>query len=435
MKKRDRLNNFVRLLAALVIAAGGFGLWPSSQPESRDSSSLLVSTAYADVLATDLIGGKPQGMYPIDDPPDIAAPSALVATADGLILWERNGTLPLPMASTTKMMTAIIALENSQLQHECLVTMGAANTIGTSASLKQGDVTTMHTLLIGLMLPSGNDAAVAIAENIAGTEFDFVVMMNQKAVELGMLNTNYVDASGLDEDNLYSTVEDYLILARYAMRNEVFRQLVAMREATVIINGREIVWKTTNRLFEMMEGVIGVKTGTNIEADACLVSAVVYNGITFYCVVFGSPTDYSRYTDTITLLNWAFKHYRTVDLISSTDKVADLALLSWIDKTVGVRVPLPITINIFDLAGPIKQEVELEDWQGSIIRGQRVGRIIWSQNGEVLATSELVADTTVAEPGFWKSFTISWDRFWGGFSGKPKHASTQLHLPDILLLP
>ena len=394
------------------------------------------AAAYAEVREDDLVGGIPLLLRPIEGTPDVVAPSALVAAADGTILWSRGGTDRRPMASTTKIMTAVVALENAELDKECLVTAGAARTAGTTAWIQEHDRISLYNLLIGLLVPSGNDAGVAIAENIAGTQFEFVQMMNAKAQSLGMLNTHYVDAHGLDEDELYSTVEDYLILARHAMRNATFREIVCMTEATVYTNsGREIKYISTNKLFYRMEGVLGIKTGTNYEADACLVACVEHNGDVFYSVVFGSPTDESRYRDTEQMLYWAFSHYRTVELINSTTRVADLALTSWIDKTVLVCAAYPVTMPVFNLSGPISQEVELSDWEGSISRGQKVGRVIWMQKSEVIATADLVAAETIDAPNFLESVRIKWERFTGGFNDQPKHADTRIYLPEVLEIP
>ena len=391
--------------------------------------------AYADVYSTDLVGGISLNDRWVEDTPSLEAPCAIIAAADGTVLWERGGDIRVPMASTTKIMTAILAIESADLDRECLVTRGASETGGTSAWLEQGDMVRLYDLLIGLLLPSGNDAAVTIAENLAGTQFDFVARMNEKAFELGMVNTHYIDAHGLDEDGLYSTVRDYLILARYAMRNPVFAEIVAMREATIYLNGRETRYYNTNKLPIYIDGVRGIKTGTNYEADACLVACVEHQGQIFYTVVFGSPTDDSRYRDTVAMLNWAFKHYHTVELINPSTEVGSMALVDWIDHRVRVRAPFAVTVSVFDMDGPIRQEVELENWSGAVSRGQRVGRVIFSQGSEVIATSELVSDETVDEPDFWKKISIRWDRFKGGFSGQPRHAETTIYLPDSIELP
>jgi D-alanyl-D-alanine carboxypeptidase (penicillin-binding protein 5/6) len=446
MMKKKSTWPILRLLLALLIVAGGFGFIPNpalqaplgqgeQQIDWLARQSPFLSTAYADQQATDLVAGTPLADSPVSDAPNITSPSALVATADGTILWERGGLIQRPMASTTKIMTAVVALEHASLDMQCTVTMGAANTDGSSAWIMQGDVASLYDLLVGLMVNSGNDAAVAIAENVAGDVFTFVDMMNTKAQELGMKNTHFVDPNGLGEDGLHSTAEDYLILTRYAMRNETFRSIVCMHDATVYINGRQIDYFSTNKLFYRMDGVIGVKTGTNYMADNCLVACIDHDGMLFYTVVFGAPSDEARYDDTVRLFEWAFYHYRHVELINSNTLVADLALKSWPNETVPVRAPHPVAISVFDYGGPILQEVELADWEGSISRGQKVGRIIWSQNGEVLATSDLVADAARNAPTFWENISIKWDRFVKGIGGNPGYSETKVYLPGTFEIP
>ncbi|MCL2136478.1 MAG: D-alanyl-D-alanine carboxypeptidase [Coriobacteriia bacterium] len=420
-------------LSLLLVLFGSKALALAGFNGSLAARLLEPMPAYADVRSDDLVAGIPLADRHVDDTPNIVAPSALVAAEDGTVLWERGGLIRRPMASTTKIMTAVVALENASLDMECTVTWGAASTGGTSAWLEQGDRLTLYDLLIGLLLPSGNNAGVAIAENVAGTQYQFVEMMNAKARELGMLDTHYVDPHGLDEEGLYTTAEDYLVLARYAMRNQTFREIVCMTSATIYtLDGREISYVSTNKLFYMMDGVMGIKTGTNYEADACLVSCVNHQGTVFYAVVLGSPTDETRYSDMVNILEWAFRHYRPVELINSNYVVADLALVSWLDKTVTVRAPYPVSIPIFDLAGLITQEVQLNDWEGSITKGQKVGRIIWTQNNEVIATSDLVAAETIDGPGFKERMSIGWDRFFGGLTQQAGHAQTLIYLPEFL---
>ncbi|MCL2883751.1 MAG: hypothetical protein FWF30_04745, partial [Coriobacteriia bacterium] len=414
---------------------GGWAAQVQAQAQAQGlgaSPALFSNIAYADSLPTDQVGGVSLADQPVSDAPDIQASYGTVAAADGTMLWSRDTTTETPMASTTKIMTAIVALESADPNMDCTVTPGAASTGGSTAGLRAGEVVKLKDLLVALLLPSGNDAAVAIAENIAGTQFAFVDMMNKKAADLGMNNTHFADTNGLTEVNHYTTVQDYLILARYAMQNDTFKSIVGMQEDTVTIGQRQVTYHNTNLLFNDMDGVLGIKTGTNIISQSCLVACVQHNGLTFYSIIFGSPTDASRYQDTETLLNWAFKHYWKAKLIDSTQTVANMAMTDWIDKSVPVSVPQPVVTNIFDCNGPITQDVEVADWPGAVHKGDKVGRIVWSQNGEVIASSDLVAAADQAAPNIWERIAIGWQRFWGGFSGKPKHLTTEVTVPQTL---
>ncbi|MDR3316163.1 MAG: D-alanyl-D-alanine carboxypeptidase [Coriobacteriales bacterium] len=412
---RRRPSQFVCLLLAFVLACA--------------CSFSIPQQSFADVRATDSVKGTPLARAPITDAPDIDAEYAGLCTEDGLVLWERNGMTPTAMASCTKVMTAVVAIENCAPETSMYVTYGAATTDGTSANLQEGDTATMRDLLLGLLVPSGNDAAVAIAENVAGNQFAFVDMMNAKALDLGMTNTHFVNASGLDEDNHYTTVDDYYKLVRYAMGLPLFREIVGKPTATATIGGRVEEFESTNVLFDYMDGVTGIKTGTTDAAGYCLIASVKHNGIELYAIIFGASTPEARFDDAQTLLEWGFTHYRQIELINATIPVGRLALTDWPDKTVDVYAANPATITIFDYSGEITQEVKLEDWGGALQKGARVGTVIWSQNGEVLVTLDLIAAETVNAPGFWEGIKIWWSRLWGGFSGVPDHATTEVFLP------
>lgn len=387
----------------------------------------------------DIIDGKPQSDYAsqTDDFPYVDSPMAGLCTTDGRILYERNIDTAVPMASTTKMMTAIIALETLPLEEPLTVTYGAANSIGTHSGLQEGMSISLHDCLYALLLPSGNDAAVVIAENVSGLESRFVELMNAKAAELGMTSTHYADSSGLESENHYSTVRDYLTLVRYCMQNETFRTIVGTGYYEVNINGTVLGFETTSKLSDYMTVAqpIGVKTGFTNDAGYCYVGAGNLGGIELYSVVFNAATSEQRFADTAELLEWGFRHYRTIELINSTQQVGVVALTSWIDKSVDAYVPAAVRVEIFDLAGPIQQNITINDIEDEATKGQTCGEIVWLQNGEVLTTSKVIIDSTVLAPGFFEGLGIAWDRFWGGFSGAPQHAETQVLLKEELNIP
>jgi D-alanyl-D-alanine carboxypeptidase (penicillin-binding protein 5/6) len=425
---------FVRLviIILLVLALGGslcFG---------------IIGSAYSLPLQTearqgDVVDGQPAQVYEAvaDGLPYVEAPKAALCTKEGRILFERNIDEQVTMASTTKMMTAIVALESTALDTPLTVTYGAANTDGTDAGLEEGMTLSLLDCLYALLLPSGNDAAVVIAENIADMEGRFVQLMNDKAAELGMASTLYADASGLSVENHYTTARDYLALARYCMGNSTFRQIVATSSYQADIGGRILTFATTDELdVYLTEGqAIGIKTGYTDEAGYCFIGAADAGGIELYTVVFNAPTAEQRFIDTADMLEWGFRHYRTIELINTSQQVADIALLSWIDETVAAYVPVAVRVEIFDLKGAISQEITTTDIEGEASKGQICGKIIWSQGEEVLIASDVVVAQTVLAPDFWEGLGIGWQRFWGGFSGSPSHAETAILLQNRLEVP
>lgn len=400
-------------------------------------------------LEGDLIDGKSYEEYVgvTEDLPLVESPMAGMCTSDGRLLFERNIDNRVPIASTTKMMTAIIALETLPLDTPLVVTHGAANTFGTEAGLEAGMTISLLDCLYALLLPSGNDAAVVIAENVSDMESRFVELMNAKAAELGMSSTNYLDASGLEtaivdyEGNIleenYSTVRDYLLLARYCMSNETFRTIVATDYYEVTVDGVLFQFETTSKLKDYMTTAtpLGIKTGYTDDAGYCYVGCGNLGGVELYTVVFNAPSSEQRFADTANLLEWGLRHYRTIEIINTSQQVAEVALTSWIDASVAAYVPAVVRVELFDLAGPIQQEININDIEGEATKGQACGEIVWSQGGEVLTTSKVVADKTVLAPNFFEGLGIAWDRFWGGFSDVPAHVETQILLKSELSIP
>jgi D-alanyl-D-alanine carboxypeptidase (penicillin-binding protein 5/6) len=393
--------------------------------------SAFPQAAHADIRITDRVADQPlgEGHPTVPDAPDVVADYAALCTKGGLVLWERNTQAKISLASTTKIMTAVVALENAEPDTLMLVTYGAATTEGSTANLREGDTATLRDLISCMMVPSGNDAAVAIAENISGTEFAFVDKMNEKAAELGMSGTHFSNASGIRDEENYSTVADYLLLTRVAMDNELFRQAVGTPEVTVDVSGREMTYNSTNILLTELEGANGVKTGFTDEAGYCLVASARRGNFELYALVFHSDSEEQRFVDARALLEWGFAHYRTVELINAAKPVADVALLSWIDKTVPVAAAAPISAHVFDYAGEIQQEVTLIEKEGSISTGDVVGSLVWTQGQEVLAEVDLLATQDVPEPDFWEGIGIWFKRLWGGWFGEPPHATSTTTLP------
>ena len=395
-----------------------------------------ITTAFADVRDTDAINGIQLSEFTgSHDAPDIQADYAGICSKDGSLLWERDADIQVPMASITKIMTALVALDSAELDTPITVSNIAAELGGSTAELQAGEIVDLHTLLYGLLIPSGNDAATAIAEGIAGNEAAFVEKMNQKAAELGLRSTAFSNVSGIEDVDNYTTVSDCLQLTRIAMTDQVFRQIVGVPEATVTIDGVDVTYESTNLLFEEFEGAIGVKTGFTDAAGYCLVASAQRNGIELYSVVLNCDSDVSRVSDSVALLEWGFQHYRPIELVNSAKPVGQMALKDWLDKTVEVHAANPVSVQLFDYDGDVSQEVSLNDWEGSVAKGESVGSIVWAQNGEVVATTELVSAESVAAPDFFQWLNITWSRFWGGFSGSQTVASTKVYLGESFQIP
>lgn len=245
--------------------------------------------------------------------PSINARSAIVIDFEtGNILYEKNAYVKRPMASTTKIMTAIVALENCSLDEDVVISGKAAHMGGSVMGIKERSTMKLKDLLYGMLLCSGNDAAVAIAEHVGGSIEGFAEMMNQKAIEIGAYSTSFSNPHGLDAENHYTTAYDLAKITRYALKNEVFNEIVRTRE--YYYNGR--VLKNTNEMLTEYAGADGVKTGYTGLAGRCLVTSVTKNDMRFISVVLFCDSKSLRTSSSKQILDYSFSHYGRVNLLS-----------------------------------------------------------------------------------------------------------------------
>lgn len=245
---------------------------------------------------------------------DVSAQSAIVIEqSSGRVLYQKNAETKLPMASTTKIMTAICALENGELNDEIEISAEASAVEGSSMYLETGERMTLDELLYGLLLSSGNDAAAAIAEHFGGTE-TFAGMMNEKACEVGAESTNFTNPSGLPDDEHYSTAHDMARITAYGLHNPNFAKIVGTKSYKISGDGKAYPRNLTNhnKLLNMCEGCIGVKTGFTKSAGRCLVSACRRNDMTLICVTLNAPNDWN---DHCVLYDGMFSRYRLSKIV------------------------------------------------------------------------------------------------------------------------
>ena len=229
-------------------------------------------------------------------------------------IYGKNETEKCKMASTTKIMTSIIVIENCDLNSTVKISKKSAGIGGSRLGLSTNDEITVENLLYGLMLCSGNDCAVALAEYVGGNLENFSAMMNKKAIDLGLTSTNFVTPHGLDNENHFTSALDLAILTDYALNNPVFSKIVKTKTYTITINGNPRILSNTNELLGNYEGIYGVKTGFTNGANRCLVTACRRNDLDIICIVLGCDTKKYRTKDSVTLLNYAFNNYSIVNV-------------------------------------------------------------------------------------------------------------------------
>ncbi len=244
----------------------------------------------------------------------VSAESAVLIQCEGEeVVFGKNEHIRMPMASTTKIMTAVIALENSDLSQKVLITDEMIGAEGSSVYLKEGEEILLKDLVYALMLGSANDAAEAIAVHIAGTVEDFAALMNNKAKELGLKDTSFANPHGLDSENHYTTAYDLAKLTVYALKNKEFAKIVSTYKYTVEATEKSPVRYLVNhnKLLKLYDGAIGVKTGFTKKCGRCLVSAAERDGVKLVAVTLSAPDDWN---DHIKMLDHGFSLYRSVEL-------------------------------------------------------------------------------------------------------------------------
>lgn len=245
----------------------------------------------------------------------------ILEKSTGTILFGKNEHDTKKMASTTKIMTAILVLENVQnLSEIVIVSKKAASIGGSRLGLSSNCQITVKDLLYGLLLCSGNDSAIALAEFTSGSIENFSNLMNEKAVSLGLINTHFVSPHGLDNENHYTTAYELALLTKYALENEIFSEIVSTRHYSVTINGNTKSINNTNELLGYLNGIYGVKTGFTNGANRCLVTACKRGDLDIICIVLGADTKNFRTQDSIKLIEYAFSTFEMIDINSIIQK-------------------------------------------------------------------------------------------------------------------
>lgn len=393
-----------------------------------------ITPAYAEIQGTDLVGSTTVSdrNLNITEVPTIEGTYGILCDADGNVLWSRDANTQTAMASITKIMTAVVTLENADLDATFTVSANAASVGESSAGLRTGDVVKVRNLLQGLLIHSGNDAAITLAEGVAGNVDAFVEKMNEKAQELGLTNTHYANPHGLDADGHYTTAADICVLERYAMKNDTFRKIVKTKKVTLSYGSNaNYTFKSTNSLLNTWKPCIGVKTGYTNNAGYCLASAAKKNGIELYAVVLGCSDEGQRFTDSYRLLTWGFEHYRSQELAKAGEDLIDVPLSGYLNRTVAAGVENDASALILDYDGDISVDVALVDLPDGVKKGDRVGTITWRQGENVLCSSALVAQENVGKPFAVVRLWTAVNRFVGCFVGDDCIAESQLHVSTI----
>jgi len=266
----------------------------------------------------------------IEEPKVEAQGAILMDQKTGRVLWEKNSETQMAMASTTKIMTAIVALENADINDIVKVSRRAAVSPQVKMNLSKDEEIKLEYLLYALMLQSFNDSAVAIAEHVSGSVEEFCALMTEKAKELGAVNTCFETPSGLDGENHYSTSYDMALITKYALENEEFVRIINTSDVNVSSNKKNYTLVNKNRLLREVEGAKGVKTGFTGKAGHCFVGAVERDGMELISVVlasgWGNKGKNQKWVDTKQILSYGFKTFKYQDIITLNDLAGNIII-------------------------------------------------------------------------------------------------------------
>jgi serine-type D-Ala-D-Ala carboxypeptidase (penicillin-binding protein 5/6) len=340
--------------------------------------------------------------------------SAILIERDtGQVLYEENSDTPLPPASMTKIMTLLLIMEaldkgKIQMDEKVRASEYAASMGGSQIFLEPGEEMTVEDLLKGIAIASGNDASVAMAERIAGSEEQFVSMMNQKAKELGLKNTHFKNSTGLPAKGHYSSAKDMAVIAKELLKYEEITKFTGTYEDYLREGTDKKFWLVnTNRLVKFYDGVDGVKTGYTNEAKYCLTATAKKGNMRVIAVVFGAKTPKDRNAQITKLLDYAFSQYETHPLFKRNEVVTKAKLSKGSDKDVQLITSEPVSIitKKGESIDDIKQEIMFKNHLvAPVKKGDELGTLVLKKNGKVFAESKLVAKQDVRVASWWKLF-------------------------------
>jgi len=349
--------------------------------------------------------------------PDVTMKAGALVEGDGRVLWSRNVDQRRAMASITKIMTAVIVLENAGLDDR--VTIPKVSTqVGESTSyLRTGEQLSLREVLEALLVKSGNDAAVALAQHVSGDQTGFVKLMNAKAAALGLSHTHFANPHGLDQAGHYTTAADLAVLARYAMSKPEFRRIVGMKSVTIGSGSIKETLPSTNILLGNYLGVNGIKTGFTDDAGYAVIESAQREGVWLVAVVLGTKTDLQRFRDARELLDWGFAHYRPQALATSGTVVAQAPVSDYLDVKVDAKISKDLTAAVLDVNGPITRTVTVAPVKAPVHAGQSVGAATFTQGGKLIASTPLVATHDVKRPNPFERVWIAIVRGWRAVFG------------------
>lgn len=339
------------------------------------------------------------------------ARSAVLMDADtGTIIYEKNSNDRLPPASITKIMTMLLAMEaiqDGKIKWDDKVSTSeyAASMGGSQIFLEPGEEMSVRDILKGIAMASGNDASVAIAEKIAGSEQAFVQLMNEKAKKLGMNNTHFVNCNGLPANNHYTSAQDIAIMSRELLKYPEVTKFTGAYEDYLRQHTEKKFWLVnTNKLVRFYSGADGLKTGYTSEAKYCLSATAKRDNLRVVAVVLGEPNTKTRNAEVTQMFDYAFAQYMNVPLLKKGDRIGEIQIEKGMQSKLELKAEQPYHLLLKKGASKDKVRFELsapESLSAPIAKGQSIGKIVVYQGEQVIREIPVESDRDIAKAGWW----------------------------------
>nr|WP_206663832.1 D-alanyl-D-alanine carboxypeptidase family protein [Robertmurraya kyonggiensis] len=351
---------------------------------------------------------------------DEAKSAILIERDTGTILYDKNSNEKLPPASMTKIMTMLLIMEaidtgKLKMDEKIRTSEYAASMGGSQIFLEPGEEMTTEQMLRGIAIGSANDASVAVAERVAGSEEAFVEMMNNKVKELGLKNTQFRNTTGLPAENHFSTAHDMAIIAKELLKYDKITKFTGTYESFLRENTDKKFWLVnTNRLVKFYPGVDGLKTGYTGEAKYCLTATAEKNNMRVIAVVFGAPTSKSRNAQVTKMLDYAFSQYETHPMYERNVSIEKARISKGDKKNIEAVTSEPISI-LTKKGGSVEkvqQEIVLKkDLKAPLKKGDEIGQLRLTLDGKTIVESPLVASVDVKNATWWELYKRSFGLF------------------------
>lgn len=328
---------------------------------------------------------------------NLSAKSIVLLEADsGEIVFEKNAHVPAPMASTTKIMTAIVVLENCDLDKKFTIPKEATNIEGSSIYLQEGEILTVRELLYALLLESANDSAVALAYATSGDMDEFVSLMNEKANSLGLTSTHFDNPHGLDSESHYTTAFELAKISAYAMKNSQFKKIVSTYKKVIPLNNDEgkRVLINHNKLLRLYDGANGIKTGFTKKCGRCFVSSAERDGVKLICASLNAPDDWN---DHMKLFDYGFEKYESVKFASPLDYLIEINIEGGEASSFYASNLEELTVTLPRSKRNISTRIVYNDISLPIKEGDIVGKIIFSNYDREIASLNLYSINKISK--------------------------------------